>query len=795
MDDNSVNTMLDDNSSGMGMKEMLQLCIKHWRWYLGMVAVALSIASFYIKKTEPVYCRSASVMVLDGSQENSALSKILTDFTDMGFAYSDKANVSNVTAAIQSPDVMTEVVSKLGLDVEYTSPGTFYDATLYGKTLPVVLDFHDIEDDETASVTVKILDDGKVEMSGFMIGGAVQKSTPLTCKVGQTVHTPLGIVSVKPTDNYAKAGKPGLTINVRKQTLNAATGKFLSRLKVELADKKSTILNITFEDVSTTRAEDVLNAVIDIYNDVWVKNRSRVSDSTSDFIDERLAIIERELGGVDADIANYKSKNLVPNVEVAYTLAMERADRNSAEQLDLNTRLTVTKYVRDYIVDKANTNQLIPVDLGLDNEKVDEQISKYNAMQLERNRMMANTNSDNPMVADLDKSLDQLRRAIIYALDNMMVSLSTRISHLQNDEQRTNTNISANPTQEQFLLSVQRQQKVKEALYLFLLQKREESELSRSFTANNTQVIKSPTGSNAPIAPRTSVILLAGLVVGLALPTVVIYLFEVCNTTVRSRRDIDGKVSVPLVGEIPQDRHGKHSVSQWRSILGLSQDLGGECRVVVEDGCHDAVNEAFRVLRTNVAFLDDSEPAGNICTVTSLGAFSGKTFISVNLGVSMALMGKRVLVVDGDLRKASLSSLVGSPHQGICNYLDGSCEDTSRLIYAYGKGGGIDILPVGTVPDNPSELLSSPRLRQLLGTLASDYDLIIIDCPPVDTVADTSLIVHEADRTLLVLRAGLLWRSQLPEVEKLCTSGRLGRVALVLNGTSAGDGQGGYHYA
>lgn len=772
-----------DEQGNFDIRNFLIQCLSHWRWYVATLVITLVIAVFYVKMTQPTYKREASIMVLDGSHEASALGQLLEEITDMGFSFSDKANVNNVIAAIQSPDVMEEVVLKLGIDVSYTSPGTFYDKTLYGKNLPVTVDFRNIEDDETASMNLKLISDGNVEMSGFAKNGKGTGDKPLQCHVGQTVHTPLGIVSIKPTEYYDKVAHKGLRINVRKRDINSATGHFLRGLSVAIADKKSTILDLSYTDVSTKRAEDILNAVINIYNAVWIKNRSRVSDSTSSFIDERLAIIERELGDVDTDIANYKSKNLMPDVEMAYTLSMERADKNSALLLDLNTRLSVARYIRNFIVDKANTNQLIPVDLGLENDKIDEQIKTFNDMQLERNNLIANSSSDNPLVGDMDKSLAQIRRAIIYSINNMMMSLSTRISHLQNDEQKTNTNISANPTQAKFLLSVERQQKVKEALYLFLLQKREENELAKSFTADKTQVIKSPTGSNVPIAPRGTLIMLIGLIAGLAIPTGVIYLLDISNTTIRRRKDVEGTVTIPLIGEIPHWGKEGRKLSQLRIAFGGRQPVDDGCKVVVAAGNHDEVNEAFRILRTNFEFTARTESSCRVALFTSSDSGSGKTFVAVNMAVSLALNGKRVLVIDGDLRKAALSAFVGKPKCGLCDYLSGKTDDIRKLIQAYSGCDGLDVMPVGMIPSNPSELLSTGCLGELFDAIRSRYDYVFIDCPPVNMVADTSILANQADCTIFVVRVGVTERAALADVEKLYLSAKLRNMSLVVNDT------------
>ena len=476
METNPVTQQTEETTEEISIRDILISCASHWRWYVATVVVALAVAVLYIKKTQPVYKRDASIMVLERNDKPTVLNQLLNDYVDFGF-FADNTNVNNVIAAIKSPDVMSEVVDRLGLDVSYTTRGTFYDKTLYGKTLPVKVVFRDIPKDETASLHIKLKKDGSIKMSEFVKNGKPQNSYDLTCHVGQTVNTPLGRLTIERQPHYPSAVADNDEIDVLKSDNASATGRFLGGLSVEIGDKKSTILDLSYNDVSGKRAEDILSAVIDIYNKVWMKNRNEVSAGATKFLDERLAIIERELDNVDNDISRYKSKNLLPDVEKAYSLSMERADKNSAILLDLNTKLSVAGYIRDYITNRANTNQLLPANMGLDDGKTDGLIDKYNALQLERNSLMANGGKNNPLVKDIDKALNQLRRSVISSINNMIVSLSTRIGHIQNDEQKTNTDISTNPTQAKELLAVERQQKVKEALYLFLLQKREENQL------------------------------------------------------------------------------------------------------------------------------------------------------------------------------------------------------------------------------------------------------------------------------------------------------------------------------
>lgn len=776
METNPVTQQTEETTEEISIRDILISCASHWRWYVATVVVALAVAVLYIKKTQPVYKRDASIMVLERNDKPTVLNQLLNDYVDFGF-FADNTNVNNVIAAIKSPDVMSEVVDRLGLDVSYTTRGTFYDKTLYGKTLPVKVVFRDIPKDETASLHIRLKKDGSIKMSEFVKNGKPQNSYDLTCHVGQTVNTPLGRLTIERQPHYPSAVADNDEIDVLKSDNASATGRFLGGLSVEIGDKKSTILDLSYNDVSGKRAEDILSAVIDIYNKVWMKNRNEVSAGATKFLDERLAIIERELDNVDNDISRYKSKNLLPDVEKAYSLSMERADKNSAILLDLNTKLSVAGYIRDYITNRANTNQLLPANMGLDDGKTDGLIDKYNALQLERNSLMANGGKNNPLVKDIDKALNQLRRSVISSINNMIVSLSTRIGHIQNDEQKTNTDISTNPTQAKELLAVERQQKVKEALYLFLLQKREENQLSQSFTADNTQIVKSPTGSNVPLKPKKGMIMLIALVIGLALPTGVIYLMETTNNKVRGRKDIEDNLTAPFVGEIPLVEEERKGLSALKPAQEKAYGI------VVEHGNHNLINEAFRIVRTNIEFLTPQGNGASVQMLTSYNSGSGKTFLAMNIATSLAIKDKRVLVIDGDLRTAGLSRYIGNPKLGLSNYLGRHTDDIDSIICHYETCTGLDIMPSGVVPPNPAELLASDRLPRLLAEMKKRYDYIFVDCPPIDAVADTSIISHYAERTLFVVRAGKLERAMLADLEKLYRSDRLNNLSVILNGT------------
>ena len=356
---------------------------------------------------------------------------------------------------------------------------------------------------------------------------------------------------------------------------------------------------------------------------------------------------------------------------------------------------------------------------------------------------------------------------------------------MQLSEQQTTERIAANPSQGKYLLSVERQQKVKEALYLFLLQKREENELSQAFTAYNTRVITPPTGSMIPTAPVKKNIALVAIALGFLIPVVIIFIRENMNTKVRGRKDLE-TLSVPFVGEIPLAESGKKKKTAHTAK-----------EILIRQGKRDIVNEAFRVLRTNLEFILDAKEEkdrASVTLVTSFNPGSGKTFLTMNTAATFAMKGKRVLVVDGDLRHGSASAYVGSPKKGLSDYLGKRENHVEDLMVEKEGYAGLYVLPVGTIPPNPTELLAEPRLAELIEKMRSRFDYILIDCPPVDIVADTQIIGKLADRTVFVVRAGLLERDMLPELQRNYDEKRFKNMALVLNGTEGGGNRYGYRY-
>lgn len=767
------------NDDFLRIQDLFILCLAKWYWFVISLAILLGAATIYLLKTPPVYTRSASLLIKEDGKSGSGneAAGVLGDID----IFRTSTNINNEMLSMQSPAVMYEVVRRLHLDVNYTTDGRFYDPVIYGSDNPYEVSFFDLGDAESASFTLRPDKDGQVKLTDFTRNGEEADGDAVTA-LNDTVQTPVGrlLVSARPGSTAAQQ-----TVFVSRISMQDATAGYSSRLSVALNDEKSTVVNLTLQDVCTQRAEDVLNTLISVYNENWVKDKNQIAVSTSMFINERLGVIERELGNVDEDISSYKSENLLPDVQAAASMYMAESSETNAKIQTLNTQLSMTRYVRSYLTGASSRNQLLPANSGIENSGIEKQIAEYNTLQLRRNDLVANSSETNPLVVDMDHSLHALRDAIIRTLDNYVTTLNTQLRALQQSARQTTARIAANPSQGKYLLSVERQQKVKESLYLFLLQKREENELSQAFTAYNTRVIMPPSGSMAPTAPAKKNILLIAFVIGLIVPVAVIFLRESMNTRIRGRKDLDA-LTLPFVGEIPQAATKKKGTSDKKSTENNP--------IVVHEGSRDIINEAFRVLRTNLEFMTDKEQHSNVIVVTSFNPGSGKSFLAMNIAVSLAIKQKKVLVIDGDMRHGSTSAYVGSPQTGLSNYLSGHVNNLKDIIVTDARHANLQFLPVGTIPPNPTELLFSDRLKQLIDTVRSQYDYIFIDCPPIEMVADTQIIEQLADRTLFVVRTGLLERSMLPELQRIYDEKKYKNMALILNGTVGSGGHYGYRY-
>lgn len=782
---NNATTADTEKETGFPMKVFLNECLRYWKWFLLSIVLFTAAAAYYVYTMQPIYKRSMSVLIKD-QDSGGGLPDIGGAFSALGFSMGN-TNVYNELISLLSPDVMAQVVTDLDLQVDYTLKKFPHDVTLYGTTQPFVVKFPDMGSEETVNFRITLNPDNSMVFSKFrryLPGGKVEKieeEVPVPAGT-EIVRTPLGRIQITPNQRYsAPPFTEPVDIVVSRMSFLEAVEYYSSMLTGELADHEAEVIDLSINDVSKQRADDVLNQVLEVYQENYVADKNKIAVATSKFIDERLVLLQHELGDVDTEIMDFKSSTLVPDLEEAAKLNMQTSSEIERDILNVSSQLSMAKYVSDYVNNPANANSVIPVNTGGMSPQLENQIATYNTLLLSRNNLAKDAAAGNPMLADYDTRLAGMRESIDRGVRNQVVNFESTLRQLEGAKGNLRSQLASGPAQAKHLLGAERQQKVKEALYIYLLQKREENELTQTFTADNTRVITSPQGTSKPVAPRKKITLILAFLFGVLLPAAVVYLRVSSDNSVRSRNDLS-HMATPNVGEIPFVGH-KHRFSFLKKLFsrGKQQELE-TVPVSVKSGSRDLINEAFRIVRGNLDIMMRSE-YDNVIMFTSFNPGSGKSFICYNIAASFAIKGKKVLLIDCDLRHGSASQYVGMPSKGLTQYLNGKIKDWKSAVVSVPDQPDMSVLPIGRRPPNPAELLESDALRNLVNEARREYDIVLLDCPPVDVVVDTQLIADVADRTVFVVRAGLFKKQAIPEIDAIYRENRFHQMSVLLNAT------------
>lgn len=762
-----TNNSSNKNDQGLNIVDLFMYLASQWKWFLLSILICGGIAWYNYARAPLVYFRSATVIIKDPSNKAS------TSGLDRFDNFINKVNVANEILQFRSKKLMREVVQRVHADVSYQIKDGLRSNELYNES-PVLVSLPDALPEQSFSFTMTLKDAKTVTLSDF---SGIEAKPSYEVALNDTVAIIEGMNVVVTATNYLRDSWLNTPIRVQKLPVESMVNYYKNALGIQQEEEEASILTLALKDSSPARAEDVLNTLITVYNEEAIKEKNQVAVNTANFINERLIIIERELGNVESNLESFKQRNQIVDIASSAGMYMTESQKYNADAMELETQLRLANFIKDYLTDPSKETDLIPSNTGISDMNIENQISLYNAAKLKRDHLIDDSSVNNPVVQELNNSLRAMKQSIIRAVDNMIVSLNVKRNDAQNREMRAQDRVTAIPTKERQMLSIERQQKIKEALYLFLLNKREENALSQAMADNNARVIDGAEGSNAPISPNRNRILLLGLLVGIALPGAVCLAILFMDTRVHGRKDIEGVTSVPYLGEIPLDKEAM-------------KDHRKQVMAVKEQG-DDIVSEAFRILRTNMAFLSKKDKPAQVITFTSFNIGAGKTFIARNLSMSLAYMKKRVVMVDLDIRKGTLSRHFGHYHVGVTNYLSDNTVKVDDIIQ---HQEGFDLIPAGILAPNPAELLMDNRLDELINELRTRYDYIIADNVPVGLIADATIANRIADLTIFVVRAGKLDRRQLPDIEKLYQEKKLKNMALVLNGANPERHGYGYSY-
>ncbi len=789
MKDSKDSTEDQNKESQFSIGDFLKSCAAKKKWFIASVLFFLLVGIAYIARLEPRYERSMSVLIKD-QDEGGGVGSIASAFSSFGLV-SSNTNVYNELLSIKSPAVMQQVVLDLNLQVNTIERKFPHGTTLYGTTDPFVIGFPDLGPQDGGSFRMDIRPDGTARLYKFrrnLTDGLAKYDDVIELPKGfLKARTPLGIIDFTPNPKYTgklcPEGKPR-TLVIARGGLQATTESLCKRLKGDLADKDAEVIDLQITDVSIERAEDILNNVLRVYNEFWVSDKNKVAQATSQFINDRLVVLQQELGDIDLRVSDFQSKSLMPNIGEVARMNMESTKDVNSQILTLNNQLAMSEAVYGYIANSANKENVIPMNTGTGNPQLEAQIGSYNQLLLQRNNVRSSASGANPLVQQLDAQVAGQHEAITKAMAAHVANLRKALANLQGAKGAISGEIAALPDKARQLRGVTRQQSVKEQLYLFLLQKREENELSQTFTANSTRVITPPQGSFKPVSPKKTLILGVLFIVGLFLPAMVIYIRESNNSKVRSRKDLE-HMSTPFIGEIPFMGKKPGIFKKFFALFRKKKHSRSleKVMVAVRPGSRDVASESFKIIRGNIDFMMQHSKADNVIMLTSFNPGSGKSFIAYNLSASFTMKGKRVLNIDCDLRHGSTSQFVHMPDKGLSSYLTGATDDWRSIVRPVEDTPDMFVLPIGHRPPNPSELLDNGRIGKLIREASEEYDYVFLDCPPVDIVVDTQILEKYIHRTIFIVRAGLLERSAIAEIDALYQSGRFKNMCLLLNGT------------
>ena len=769
------NNMSPDKHTSVGSMfninpiDILMYLLSKWYWFVLSIALFGGYAWYQYAKTPYYYSRSATVMIKGASRQmrGNGLDRFQT---------TSYTNVANEILQLKSYKLMRDVVTRLNANIDYVVMDGLREKELYTQA-PIQVRF--IDDNRLpANLTIKPINKTLVHLSNF------DKKTgqTLQANLGDTIQTPAGQMVVTST-LYHTDEWYGQDITIRKNTLDATASHFLSQLNVSQTDNDAAVLYVALRDFSTIRAEDVLNTLINIYNEETIKDKNQIAINTENFINERLIKITKELDDVETQIETFKLENDMIDVGSAASMSMSQKEQFTSQAKELEMQKRMSSFIKNYLTDPTKATELIPSNTGID-MNIESQIAAYNLNKLKRDKLIEGSSDKNPVVQELNKSLNAMRQNIIRAVDNTIVGIDTKLNEAQAMRGQAAYRVSNIPKQQRQMLNIDRQHRIKQELYLFLLNKREENALAQATTETDARVLDPAGGSDTPVSPNGRAIIMNGVVKGGALPLVILLAILFFDTRIRNRKDIEDSTSVPFLGEVPKDTNRKR-----QKVDGKKEEI------VVRVQGRDIVSEAFRIIRTNMDFMRVKSKNLQVVTFSSFGAGAGKTYVSTNLAASFAQTNKKVILIDLDIRKGTLSNRTKKDHtKGMTSYLSGQAT-IQEIIQKDGVCENLDLIAAGPIAPNPSELLLSERLEELIAEIRQHYDYIFVDNVPIGIIADAAITNRIADLTIFVVRVGKLDRRMLPELEKIYHNGQLKNMSLILNGAISNKvGYSGYGY-
>lgn len=772
----------EEEHSGFNLAALWKIVVLHWYWIVLSTIVALGAAFGYLKYTRPVYASNMKILVKDEDSRSRMYRGGQLALESMG-VISNSNGFDNELEILTSSNISQRVIKSLKLYVSYELDGRLRNHELY-KNNPYIVDMP-----ENQLVDLHSLIQLKIDRQGDGVHVAGEIYVPRSKEpilfersvkeLPGSFNTPVGTITLQRNPGVG-AELPEKAMYATIMPLEYAAKAYGSRLSVSASSKTTTVAVLNYLDTQPERAIDYLNELFRSYNEDANEDKNEVALKTEEFLKNRISAIREELDATESNLESYKKKNELINLTNDASNALNKLTEYQKEQVELETQLNLVTALLDYVDDPRNAFNVVPSNLGLKDADMSNLLNKYNENVLQRNRLLKSSSPENPYVKRLTAQLEEMWPTIRLSLKSVRENILTQKRSAEDQYNLFSRRVGEVPTQERSLNNIIRQQEIKVELYLMLLQKREENYISLNSTAAKARVIDDPR-STGKVSPKTKVILLGALVLGLCFPVGLIYLLGLLRYRIEGREDVEMLTKIPVLADIPL----------------APKSLDGELSLAVRENSNDMMEEAFRGLRTNLRFILSEKE--NVIACTSCIPGEGKTFVSTNLAMSLALLGKRVIIVGLDIRKPRLVKLFGlsSDHRGITTFLSsnsGDFQDLDKQIHHAVLNPNLDVLPAGVIPPNPGELISREQLDHAIALLREHYDYVIVDTPPVGLVSDTLSAARVADMTIMVCRADYSPRNNFQLINALHHDNKMPKITLVLNGIDLKKRKYGYYY-
>lgn len=731
--------------SGFSLTEALSKYLAYWKWFIFSILLALIVAFFYLKTKTPLYDIKSSILIKDDSKGQGP-----GDMLKQLDLFSGTKVVDNEIEVLKSYRLMEKAVSQLNLQVSYFVTNNFKDFEVYGNSCPVQLKIlHANSLTYTEPIKINIIGTNKVEING--------KITPLNVPVS----FPNGTFNISLTGKASEIKELIIQIS----PVSVVTETYMDLLKVAPSSKMSSVLLLSMENSVPQKGKDLLNQLIDEYNKAGLEDKNRVSFNTLTFIDKRLKLVSTDLLEVEKEVESYKSRKGITDISAESKIFLENVQQNDLQLNQVQIQQGVLNSIKDYVTDNENRQGTVPATLGIDDPTLLSLIGRLAELETKREQAIKLMKADNPLMLATDKQIKDIKNSIKQNVQTLQKSLEITRRKLEIQNSSLEGIIKTIPGKERILVDITRQQTIKNDIYVYLLQKREETALSYASTVSDSRTIDEARSSSEPVKPVKKNVYLIFCLAGLALPVGVIYILDILNNKIKNREDIERATRIPIIAEIPFSVHEK--------------------ALVVNGPKMSALAEQIRTLRTNIAFLSPGENIKCLLFTSSISG-EGKSFISLNLGASLAMIGKKTVILELDMRRPKLhSSLEISNTKGISDYLIGSAS-LQDLIQPIEGQEDYYIVPCGPVPHNPVELLIKGRLQELFTELRSQFDQIIIDAPPVGIVTDAQILEQYADATIFLVRHDITPKVKLKLIDDLFNEKRFKNLNLVFNAIKEG---------